>query len=151
MSRRGIRDFFSDSDVQANLCRIGIIVIIAGAAGLTVHEILSKYLDKKSKTKTYILVNNGEVSIYEDNDLNIKIKIKDKEKYGIVEFDEHNWIIYVYCKDSNTYAEFIKSNIYFDENNKIIFDTYNLTEEKYEYFSLESEGIEKEPSRVRKG
>lgn len=132
-------------------------VIVIGVLGTTVivggytliRKLIHNYKESK-KTQSLILVDNGGVTITQDTDKKLNPDVEDN-KYSIVRFDDTKWLIAVYCKDSNEYAEFIKYNVYFTDDNKIVLDVLNINDEKYVEFKENREDLEKGSSRVRRG
>ncbi|MBO4601312.1 MAG: hypothetical protein J5634_03685 [Bacilli bacterium] len=99
------------------------------------------------KTSSLIVINNHEIHIYD----NVPIEeVHTKNKYNIIELNNQNWLIYVYGANASQYSDFMASNIYFDENNKIVLDSFKLTDENFEYF-INNENSNDNNSRVRKG
>lgn len=103
----------------------------------------------KVKECSLITISNNEIHIYDNVPIHASYK-DSKPKYDITELNDQNWLIYVYGSDASQYSEFIASNIYFDENNKVILDSLKLTDENFEYF-VNNENSNDNNSRVRKG
>ena len=97
-------------------------------------KIQRKIKDKNTENKcTAIVLSNGNKNIIKD----IETSEYAEDKYKIVTLDDYDWVIYVYGKDRTEYAYFLSSNLYFNEENKIIFDINNASDEQYEEFNLD--------------
>ena len=139
-------------DIIPKVIAIGVV---GTAAVLSGYLLIKKIIDddkESKKTQSLILIDNGDIVITEDTDKKIKSNVKD-EKYSIVFFDDQHCLVSVYCLGSQEYAKFIASNVYFTDDNKIVFDILNITDEKYEYFieNINELCEDKSRSRVRRG
>ena len=141
---------FMDSETAAIIVLCSVVGCAALLAGSLIQKNIMKKREENKKTKSYIVINNGEVIINSNIEMDINSNFKEKY-YSIQMFDDDTWLIAVNCIDSDIYAEFIENNIYFAENNKIIFDIMNVNEESYEYFKEHIDETNKGSSRVRKG
>lgn len=135
------------------LPKVIFFTVVGGAiviGGYLIYDNISKKITESKKTQSLILIDNGTITIKEDTEKKLNPDVKN-EKYSIVMFDDTKWLIAVNCIDSDTYAEFVENNIYFTDENKIVFDTIRVNEESYEYFKEHIDETNKGSSRVRKG
>lgn len=86
---------------------------------------------------TLITIYNHEIHIYD----NVRNTEECNDWYKVTELSDKNWLIYVYGVEAPIYSEFIVSNISFDEDNNILFDSNNLTVDNYEYFKQEENNV----------
>lgn len=142
--------FKRKDDIIPTVIFIGVIGSALAVGGYAlIKNAVNDYKESK-KTQSLILIDNGTVTITDDTEKKLNPDVEDN-KYSIVMFDETKWLIAVDCKDSNEYAEFIKNNVYFTDDDKIVLDVLNINDEKYEEFKENKEDLEKGSSRVRRG
>ena len=84
----------------------------------------------KNKSCTMMIIHDKEIDIYD----NVPFSEESFDKYKVLQLNDQNCIVYVFGDDSSLYSDFIASNIYFDENNKVIIDTININQDNYEYY-----------------
>lgn len=121
-----------------------IIGTIAAVLTYSFSTTIPQLFDKnKDHVCTLITIKDGDVNVFD----NIKKNDFSKSKYSYQKISDTMCYIYVYGSDAPTYADFILSNIYFGDNNKIIFDENNVTSDNFEYYVLHEDEI----TRKRKG
>ena len=125
------------NDEEFELIISTVFYTILISLGINIGYNITKKIQRKMKNKntenkyTAIVLSNGNRNIVRD----IESDEYADEKYKIVEIDDCDWVVYVYGEDRTEYAYFLSSNMYFNEDNKIIFDINNATDEKYEDFT----------------